>query len=181
MKVRYGKAKTPIVFGVGGVIVAMVTNICVEIAEIFLWALYQLQLFSDHLQIWYEGVNGKAKTPLVFGVGGVSFCGNILEPVTFAVFIRLSWNLAHRTHITWCCEKYVILGTAKPSVAMATTHWESNIISFSFSFCSFYLIGMKFGSHNRYNMTLWKMEYSELLRQALPWQPQIVKNNFIFL
>ena len=31
MKVRYGKAKTPIVFGVGGVIVAMVTTFFVEI------------------------------------------------------------------------------------------------------------------------------------------------------
>ena len=41
MKVRYGKAKTAIVFGVGGVIVAMVTTF---------------------------------------------FCGNILEPVTSAVF-----------------------------------------------------------------------------------------------
>ena len=31
MKVRYSKAKTPIVFGVGGVIVAMVTTFFVEI------------------------------------------------------------------------------------------------------------------------------------------------------
>ena len=31
MNVRYGKAKTPIVFGVGGVIVAMVTTFFVEI------------------------------------------------------------------------------------------------------------------------------------------------------
>ena len=31
MKVRYGKAKNPIVFGVGGVIVAMVTTFFVEI------------------------------------------------------------------------------------------------------------------------------------------------------
>ena len=37
--------------------------------------------------------------------GNNIFCGNILEPVTSAVFTRLSWNLAHRTNITWHCEK----------------------------------------------------------------------------
>ena len=52
-------------------------------------------------------------------------------------------------------------------------HISGKIISFSFSFCSFYPIGMKFGTQDRYNMVLWKIEFSELLRQALPWQPHI--------
>ena len=55
MKVKYGKAKLPIDFGVGGDIVAMVTGAFVEIAEIVLWALYWLRFFSDHLQICHEG------------------------------------------------------------------------------------------------------------------------------
>ena len=40
---------------------------------------------------------------------------------------------------------------------------------------------MEFGTQDRYNMTLSKMQFSELLRQALPWQPHISgKNNVIF-
>ena len=42
MKVHYGQAKKPIDFGVGGVIVAMVTIIFVEIVKSFLWTLYRL-------------------------------------------------------------------------------------------------------------------------------------------
>ena len=179
MKVRYGKAKTAIVFGVGGVIVAMVTTF---------------------------------------------FCGSILQPVTSAVFTRLSWNLAHRTNITWRCEKLNFRNCY--AKRCHGNHTSGKIISFSFSFCSFYPIGMEFGTQDRYNMALrfwcgwshrchgnniflwkysrtcnfccfypivkfgtqdqynmalWKIEFSELLRQALPWQPHIGKNNFIFL
>ena len=36
---------------------------------------------------------------------------------------------------------------------------SGKIISFPFSFCSFYPIGMKFGTHDRYNMALWKIEF----------------------
>ena len=127
MKVRYGKGKTPIVFGVGGVIVAMVTTF---------------------------------------------FCGNILEPVTSAVFTRLSWNLAHRTNITWRCEKSNFRNCCAKRCHGNHTY-RGKIISFSFSFCSSYPIGMKFGTQDRYNMALWKIEFSKLLHQALPWQPHI--------
>ena len=87
MKVRYDKAKTPILFGVGGVIVAMVT-------KTFLW-------------------------------------------------------------------KY----------------------SRTRNFCCFYPIIMKFGTQDQYNMALWNIEFSELLRtlSVAMATTHIGKNYLIFL
>ena len=51
MEVYYGKTKRPIVFGVGGVIVAMVTTVFVK----YLLAAYRSEFFSDFFQIWHEG------------------------------------------------------------------------------------------------------------------------------
>ena len=85
----------------------------------------------------------------------------------------MKFGLAHRTDITgmvlWKIEFSELLRQALPW----QPHISGKIISFSFSFCSFYPIGMKFGTQDRYNMALWKIELSELLCQALPWQPHI--------
>ena len=51
MEVHYGKVKKPIVFDVGGVIIAMATIVFVEIAEIVLRAFYWVHFSLDHLQI----------------------------------------------------------------------------------------------------------------------------------
>ena len=64
------------------------------------------------------------------------FGGNILEPVTSAVFTRLSWNLAHRTNITWRCEKFKFSELLRQELPWQP-HISGKIISFSFSFCSF--------------------------------------------
>ena len=96
--------------------------------------------------------------------------------------IGMKFGLAHRTDITgmalWKIEFSELLRQALPW----QPHISGKIISFSFSFFSFYPIGMKFGTQDRYNMTLWKIEFSELLHQALPWHPHISGgNNFIFI
>ena len=119
----------------------------------------------------------KPKTPIVFGVGVVIvamvttfFCGYILEPVTSGTQDQYNMALGK-------IEFSELLRQALPW----QPHISGKIISFSFSFCSFYPIGIQFGTQDRYNMTLSKIEFSELLRQALPWQPHISgKNNFIF-
>ena len=137
-------------------------------------------IFKFGMKVHY----GKAKTPIVFWCGrshrchGNIFGGNILELVTSAVFTRLSRNLAHRTDITWRCEKWNFRNCY--AKRCHGNHTSGKIISFSFSFCSFYPIGMKFGTQDRYNMALWKIEFSELLSVAMA-TTHIGKNNFIFL
>ena len=60
--------------------------------------------------------------------------------------------------------------------AESSLPWSQHFLwkySTTCNFCCFYPIVMKFGTQDQYNMALWKIEFSELLRQALPWQPHI--------
>ena len=105
-------------------------------------------------------------------------CNFLLKKLRFQTK-KGSQLLAHRTNITWRCEKRNFRNCyAKRCHGNHT--YQGKIISFSFSFCSFYPIGMKFGTQDRYNMALWKIEFSEVLRQALPWQPHISAKIIIF-
>ena len=99
-------------------------------------------------------------------------------PLASAVFSRLAWNLAHRTDITWRCEKLNFRNCYPKRCHGNQTYREK----FLFPLASAVVTRLAWNLAHRTdnNMALWKMEFSELLPQALPWQPHISGKIILF-